>query len=123
MGPLNRAFAETWITGDRLLPPCLRLHAVRQAIRSAQIWRSAHITSESVRPACIGQEGAQYRPAEELSSCSDLRRDCKFAQPAIEMVIAVLRKDKAICVVESTLERQGDIPGEKDLWSRAKRHP
>src|SRR5713101_2367490 len=39
------------------------------------------------------------------------------------MVIAVLRKNKAFGVVESGLERQRDVFGEKDFWPRAKRDP
>src|SRR5208282_1039449 len=72
--------------------------------------------AESVRPICIGQECAQYRPTEEFSPSSDLRRDCVLAQPTL-VLPGIVR------VVESALERQRDMFGEEDFWSRAKRHP
>src|SRR5713226_7084377 len=108
MGPLNRAFAETWITGDRLLPPCLRLHAVRQPIRFVLIGQSAYVSTESVRPVCISQERAQHRPAKELVAGADLRRDRELAQPAVVLT-------GAMCVVESALERKRDVFREKDF--------
>src|ERR1700722_16643264 len=98
------------------LKPRFGLYAVRQSVRPVHKWHSPHEAAEPIRPVCVGQKSAQDRPAEELSACSDLRRNGKLAQPAI-VLTAKAR------VVESTLERQGEMLGEKDFRSGAKRHP
>src|SRR5271169_3898308 len=92
------------------------LDPVSQSIGSVQKWSSAHQAAESVRPACIRQERAQHRPAEEFSACSDLGRDRVLAQPAVVL-------PGTVRVVESPFESQRDMFGEKYFRSRAKRYP
>src|SRR5262249_48885381 len=100
--------------------PCLKpgfcLHSVRQAARSLLIWHSTHKTAKSVRPVCVGQEGAQHRPAKELSACSDLWCDGELLQPAV-VLAAKMR------VIKTCLHRQREILREEDFRPRAKRHP
>src|SRR5580765_6766446 len=93
-------------TGSRWLPPCFRLNPVREPAGSVLEWNSAHQTTEPVRPIRISQKHTQHRPAEELTARADLRRNREFAEPAVELSSAVLRRDKAFRVVEPTLKSQ-----------------
>src|SRR5215472_15844379 len=97
-------------------PPVFSLYAVSQSTRSILIRCSAHKAAKSVRPVCIGQEGAQHGPAEKLSARSNLRRDRVLAQPAVVL-------PRAVGVIESGLERQGDVFGKENFRSGAKRDP
>src|SRR5271168_1824397 len=96
------------------LPPGFRLHPVCETAGSVLERDSTHQTAEPVGPVRVGQENAQYRPAEELSACSNLRRDREFAQPPVELRIAVCGCYKAFGVVKPTLERQREILGEEN---------
>src|SRR5215472_5722814 len=79
-------------------PPVFSLYAVGQSTRAILIGCSAHKAAKAVRPVCIRQEGAQHRPAEELSSPSDLRCDRVLAQPAVIL-------PGAVGMIKSSLER------------------
>src|SRR5215469_10348203 len=98
------------------LPPRFGLHSVGQATGLVLIWCSAHHATESVRPACKGQEGAQHRSAEKLVPGSDLRRDRDLAQPSVVLTTAVR-------VVEPSLDRKREMFGEEVFRSGAKRDP
>src|SRR5262249_53344348 len=99
------------------LPPRLGLNAISQATRSLLVGRSTDKAAESVRPVGVGQEGTQDRPAEELSSGSDLRRDRELAQPAIVL------SAPAVGMIEAALERERDVLREEEFGPGAKRHP
>src|SRR5713226_10132577 len=78
------------LTGSHCLPPRFRLHPIREPAGSVLEWNSAHQTAEPVRPIRVGQKHTQHGPAKELAARADLRRDCKFTEPPIELDIAVL---------------------------------
>src|SRR6266481_5050648 len=111
------------LTGSHCLPPRFRLHPIRELASSVLEWNSAHQTTEPVRPIRISQKHAQHRPAEESAACADLRRDREFAEPAVELSIAVLRRNKAFRVVKPALKRKGKILGEKHFRSQSERSP
>src|SRR6266403_765088 len=111
------------LTGSHCLPPRFRLNPIREPAGSVLEWNSAHQTTEPVRPIRISQKHTQHRPAEELAACADLRGDREFAEPAIELRIAVLRRNKAFCVVEPALKREGKILSEKHFGSQSERGP
>src|SRR4029077_19033632 len=97
------------------LPPLLRLYAVGQASGPPQVRRPAHKAPEPIRPVRISKEGAEHRPAEELSTGADLRRDRELAQQTV--VLAAL----AAGMIEPRLHRQREVFIEKDLRARAER--
>ena len=72
------------------LPPCLRLNTVCQAARFFQVRRTTNQSAKAVRPVGIGQKRTQYRPAEELSSCPDLRRDRDLVYLAVLAFLMLL---------------------------------
>src|SRR5713101_8721284 len=111
------------LTCSHCLPPRFRLNPVRESAGSVLEWNSAHQTTESVRPIRISQKNTQHRPAEELAACADLRRDREFAEPAVELSIAVLRRNKAFRVVKPSLKSQGKVLSEKNFGSQAERGP
>src|SRR5258708_5544949 len=98
------------------LPPRFGLYSVRQAVRSVPIGHSTHVTAEPVRPAGIGQECAQYRSAEELWPRSDLGCNRELTKPAVVLT-------NTVRVVKSSLKCERYVFVEKDLRSRAERHP
>ena len=106
-----------------MLPPGFRLHPIREPARSVLERDPSHETAESVRPVGIGQERPQNWAAEKLPASSDLRRDGKFAEPAVNIGRTVLRYDVPFRVVEACFEGERKILREKDLRSRAKRRP
>src|SRR5262249_36355575 len=89
---------------DPLLPPGLRLQPVREPAGSVLEWGSAHETAEAVRPTGIRQKCPQDGAAEELATGSDLRCDRELAEPAIDLAIAVLRRNKTVGVVKPSLK-------------------
>jgi len=106
-----------------VLPPGFRLHPIREPVRPVLEGNSAHETAETVRPAGIGQKRPQHRAAEKLPACPDLRRDGKFAEPAVNIGRTVLRYDVPCRVVEACFEGERNILREKDLRSCAERRP
>src|ERR1700675_775362 len=111
------------LTGSHCLPPRFRLNPIREPAGSVLEWNSAHQTAEPVRPIRISQKHTQHRPAEELAACADLRRDREFAEPAVELSIAVLRRGKAFRVVKPSLKCQGKVLSEKHFGSQSERGP
>src|SRR6266481_8536003 len=111
------------LTGSHCLPPRFRQHPIREPASSVLEWNSAHQTTEPVRPIRISQKHAQHRPAEESAACADLRRDREFAEPAVELSIAVLRRNKAFRVVKPSLKSQEKVLSEKNFGSQAERGP
>ena len=105
------------------LPPGFRLHAIGQTTRSVQIRLTAHKAAESIRPVCVSEKSAQHRPTEELPAGPDLRRDRKLAQPSFQVNFAVLCRNKPVGVIKSSLKRERDVFGEKDLGSGTKGDP
>src|SRR5262245_16376889 len=99
------------------LEPRLGLHAVRQAMRSIPEGNSADEALQAIRPVCVRCKHAQYGPAEELAACPDLRRDGKFAEPAVVLSVS------AVCVIEPTLKCKREILRKENLWPRANRYP
>src|SRR5260370_20557924 len=111
------------LTGSHCLPPRFRLNPIREPAGSVLEWNSANQTTEPVRPIRISQKHPQHRPAEELAARADLRRNSEFAEPAVELSSAVLRRDKTFRVVESTLKCQGNVLSEKHFGSQSERGP
>src|SRR4030095_2722672 len=83
----------------------------------------AHQTSESVRPTGVCQKRPQHGTAEKLAASSDLRCDRELAEPAIELAIAGLCRNKTLGVVEPSLKSERNIFCEEDLRSHTKRSP
>src|SRR5258705_11828553 len=98
------------------LPPRFGLYSVCQAVCSVPMGHSTHVTAQPVRPVGIGQECAQYRSAEELGARSDLGCNRDLTKPAVVLT-------NTVRVVESSLKCERYVFVEKDLWSRAERHP
>src|SRR5262249_54421478 len=99
------------------LPPCLGLNAVGEAARLVLEGDAAHEAAKPVGPAGVGDECTEHGPAEELPARCDLRGQGVLAEPALVLARA------ALGVVETGLEREGDMPREEDLRPRADRHP
>ncbi len=105
------------------LPPSLRLQPVREPAGSVLEGDPAHQTSESVRPTGVRQKRPQHGTAEKLAASSDLRCDRELAEPAIELAIAGLCRNKTLGVVEPSLKGERNIFCEEDLRSHTKRSP
>src|SRR4029077_17834337 len=119
-----QCFPLSWFSiSSHWLPPCFRLHSIREPAGSVLEWNPAHQTTEPVRPIRISQKHTQRRPAEELAACADLRRDRELTEPAVELNIAVLRRDEAFRVVEPALKCKRKVFGEKHFGSHAERGP
>src|SRR5258707_12653149 len=119
----SRLGSKPVLVASRWLPPRFRLYSVSEPAGSVLEWNSSDQTAEPIRPIRVGQKHTQHRPAEKLAACSDLRRNREFAQPAIELGVPVLRRDKTFGVVKPGLEREGQILGEEHFRSYAKRRP
>src|ERR1700686_4248267 len=86
----SSAGAEFAAPANYALPPCFRLSAVGESASSILKWDSANETAKAVGPICVGHKQTQHWAAEKLTACADLRRNREFAQPAVELSVAVL---------------------------------
>src|SRR5580700_9373319 len=97
------------------LPPGLRLHSVREPACSVLERDTAHQATETVGPIRVGHKQPQNGSAEKFAAGSDLRRDGEFAQPAVELSVAVCRSDEAFGMVKPGLERQRKVLVEENF--------
>ena len=85
------------------------LHAVGEAAGCADVRRSSHETSESVRPIGIRHKKTQDQPAEEFTSRANLWGDRQFAE--LGAVEAVARGH----AIESGSNASENMVGEEEL--------
>src|ERR1043165_253452 len=76
------------VKSARALPPRFGLYTEGESTCFIVKRNSADEAAETVRPGCISHKETQYRPAKKSSSCSDLRSDREFAEPAFVLTIA-----------------------------------
>src|SRR6266851_3129188 len=111
------------LTGCHWLPPRFRLNPIREPTGSVLEWDSPHQAAEAIGPVCVRHKQTQHWAAEELAARTDLGCNREFAQPAVELRVAVLRRSKAFRVVKPSLKYQGKVLSEKHFGSQTERRP
>src|SRR6266851_4096320 len=111
------------LTGCHWLPPRFRLNPIREPTGSVLEWDSPHQAAEAIGPVCVRHKQTQHWAAEELAARTDLGCNREFAQPAVELRVAVLRRSKAFRVVKPSLKCQGKVLSEKHFGSQTERRP
>src|SRR5216683_2851303 len=111
------------LTGCHWLPPRFRLNPIREPTGSVLEWDSPHEAAEAIGPVCVRHKQTQHWAAEELAARTDLGCNREFAQPAVELRVAVLRRSKAFRVVKPSLKCQGNVFRKENFGSQTERRP